>query len=248
MALPYHSFISWNLFGLEIQAYGVMVAIAVIVATIIAVHEAKRKKENPEHIYNIVFWLVITALIVSRITHILIYPESYSSFWEMLMVWKGGLAWYGAFFGGVLGTFLYAKLHKINFWKFADIIAPGIPIGHIFGRIGCILGDGGHVGKLTSMPWGVYVNGELRHLTALYSIIGLVIVSIIVWKLRKKNKFDGFVFASYVMLYAVMRNIVELFRADPTWFGLTMAQWSTIILFVVFGIFMWIGLKRKNSY
>lgn len=245
MALPYTSFLSWNLFGITIQAYGLFVAIAVIVGTIICYYEAKRKKEDADHIFNLLLWIVISAAVISRITHLMIYPEDYNTILDMLMVWKGGLTWYGAFFGGLLGVLLYMKLKKLNFLKYLDIIAPAIPIGHIFGRIGCVLGDGGHVGKLTSMPWGFLVNGEVRHVTAWYSIIGLIIVSIIIWKLRTKDKFDGFVFASYILLYSVMRFIVELFRDDPTVFGLTMAHWSTIILFVIFGIFMWIKLKKK---
>jgi len=164
---------------------------------------------------------------------------------SIFKIWEGGLSWVGGLIGGIVAGFLYIRFNKLKFWKYADAVAPSIAIGHAIGRIGCILGDGGHVGKLTTMPWGFLVNGEIRHVTAWYGLIIESFNFFILWKLRKKKYYDGFLLMLYILLYSTFRFIIDFFRVDPTYYYLTATQWILIVLFLISGYFLFKNLKGK---
>jgi len=249
MALPYRSFISWQLGPITIQSYGVMVALAFLVATLIAVREAKRRRLDSEKIYGLVIWVLVGGIFGSRLMYVLgnlsyFFPNDLLAIFK---IWEGGLSWAGGLLGGIVTGFLYLKLHKLKVWKYADVCSPPLAIGHAIGRIGCILGDGGHVGKLTTMPWGFLVNNEVRHVTAWYGLILESFNFLILWKLRKKKYFDGFLLAMYMFIYSIGRFIIDFFRVDPIRYGLTATQWILIVLFLISGFFLFKHLKNKIS-
>ncbi|MAG50368.1 hypothetical protein CL621_01845 [archaeon] len=230
--IPYKSFISWDLGFLTIQSYGLMLALAFLVGIYLLVKEAKKKEISLKHVYNLSFYCIISGLIGSRIAFVLANPELYvNNFLEVFQIWKGGLVFYGGLFGAIIFAFFYIKKNKLDFWKFADLFSIPVVVSHIIGRIGCILGDGGHVGKLTTVSWGVLVNNEVRHLTAAYSVVGLLIILGILTFLKRKRLKQGVLFLSYLLLYSIVRFIVEIFRFELRYFGLTFAQYICIVLF-----------------
>ncbi|MBW3000033.1 prolipoprotein diacylglyceryl transferase [Candidatus Woesearchaeota archaeon] len=245
MALPYNSFITFDLGPVTIHAYGIMVAVGFIAAILIGLWGAKRKKLNPEHIYGLAVWIIIGAIAGSRIFYVI---GSWQYFAanpiEILVLWKGGLSYIGGLIGALTTTYFYIKNCKLPYWKYADVVAPGIALGHVFGRIGCILGDGGHIGKITTMPWGVIVEGQLRHMTAFYDMIAELIIFGILIYLMKRKSFEGFLLPSYVMLYCSQRFFTDFLRIDQIYLGLTGTQYTCILLFLVFGFFV---LKKKGK-
>lgn len=244
--LPYKSFISFNLGPLTIQSWGLMVAIGFLIAIAMAVHEAKKQKIKPENIYNIAFIAIITGIIGARLGFVLQEWGYYSNnLIDIFKIWKGGMGFLSGFLIALLFVYLYIKRNNWNFWKYVDIVTPAIVIGQAFGRIGCILGDGGHVGRLTNMPWGFLVNNEVRHVTAWYSLIGLIMVYFILFAIKSKKYKQGTVFLSYLMLYSVMRFIVDIFRIDPRYFGLTAMQTIAIPVFLIAG---YIVLKKYRKH
>ncbi len=244
--IPYKSFISWDLGFLTIQSYGLMLVLAFLVGIFLAARDAKKKGINLEHIYNLAFYSILGGLIGSRIFFILAHSDLYvNNFLEIFKIWKGGLVFYGGLFGALVFDYFYIRKNKLNFWKFADLFAVPLVVGHIIGRIGCILGDGGHVGKLTIVPWGVLINNEIRHLTAVYSVIGLFFILIILIFLKKEKLKRGVLFLAYLMLYAIMRFIVEIFRSGERYFGWTMVQYTCIILF--FGSLLLLKRFKRKS-
>ena len=247
MALPYKSYISWNIGPLTIHAFGLMVALAFLVATLLAVREAKRRRLDSERIYGLVIWLIVGGIFGSRILYVIgnwsyFFPHD---IFAIFKVWEGGMDWIGGFLGAIVTGFLYLKFNRLKFWKYADTLAPSIAIGHAIGRIGCILGDGGHVGKLTTMPWGFLVNNEIRHVTAWYGLILESFNFFILWKLRKKKYFDGFLLMTYIFIYSIGRFIIDFFRVDPVYYGLTGTQWILIALFLISGFSLFKNLKKK---
>ncbi|MDB6023867.1 MAG: prolipoprotein diacylglyceryl transferase [Verrucomicrobiales bacterium] len=140
------------------------------------------------------------------------------------MIQKGGLVFYGGFIGALLAMVLYTRLKKIPLWKFADAVAPSIALGHTFGRIGCLM-TGCCFGKQCSLPWAItfpeghetHVMGGLAtpvHPTQIYeAVLNFSLYLFLAWFYQRK-KFSGQVFAMYLICYAVLRSIVELFRAD----------------------------------
>ena len=105
-------------------------------------------------------------------------------------------------------------------------------------------------GKITSLPWAIYMDNALRHPVVLYEIIGLIIIAAILLNLKKLKSFDGFLFSSYVMLYSVQRMILDFFRiesTDPRYLGLTPTQYVVIALFIITAYFITIKFNKIKS-
>lgn len=234
MALPYVYYPEINLGFIKIYTFGLIVAIAFLAGLWFSLKEAKRKGTNKDIVYGLVFYIILGGIIGSRLLHIVLYWDFYSdNVLSVFMLWHGGLAFYGGFIGAVIAAFIFLKSKRLKFFKYADLVAPSTALGHAIGRIACLVGDGGHVGKLTTLPFGVIVNSELRHLTALYSFFNLVFLFSLLLYLRKKKFFTGFLFLFYICYYAFTRFLIDLLRIDPTFYGLTAVQWIAIPMFFV---------------
>jgi len=227
---------------LKIYSWGFMVALAFIVATILSAKEAKRKKIDHEKIYSLVAYIIIGAIIGSRIGYLLFNP---TSILDIFKFWEGGLSFHGGFIGGTLFGFFYVKKNKLNFWEIADVVAPSIPLAQAIGRIGCFL-RGCCYGIETALPWGINYLGETRHPTQIYSSIALFLIFIFLSKQKYKKSFNGALFLTYIIIYSVFRFFIEFIRAEPrVLFGLTGAQIASIVLFVI-AIFIFLRFKKKN--
>ena len=237
MALPYHSFISWDIGAITIQSYGLMVALAFLAGLFLAVKEAKKRKLDEEIIYDLAFYILIGGIVGARIANVIQEWGYYSgNLAGIFKIWQGGLNFNGGFILASLLAYIYLKRKRLNFWLYMDTFAPSIAIGHAIGRIGCILGDGGHVGKLTNMPWGFLVNGEARHVTAWYELFFLIALFILLTAIKDKKKIKGktgSLFLIYLSAYSVGRSVIDIFRADPTYLGLTSMQWTAIPFFFI---------------
>ena len=176
-AIPYQPFNAIPIGPITIYMWGIMVAIAFLVGTYFAVKEAKRRGMNVDKIYNLLILIIVGALIGSRIFYFIFYRHEGAAIGliDFFKVWEGGLSFFGGFVGAfAVGTW-YILRTKMGFWRTADLLAPSIAIGHAIGRVGCYL-TGLHTGKLTTVPWGIAVDGAVRHSTPMYEFIGLTII------------------------------------------------------------------------
>lgn len=231
--LPYFEIHEINLGFFKIQIWGLIAAIAYLVAILLVVKEAKKRKLNTEQIYDLSFWIMLSSLIGARIGFIIENYSSFNNFLDILKIWDGGLAFYGGFLGAILAFYIYIKKKKLNFWKYADLFIIPLVIGHTISRVGCYI-TGDHLGTATNVPWAIMQQGQLRHPVILYELIGLVILLFILLQLKKLKKIDGFLFSSYVLGYAILRFFVSFFRAgDKVYYGLQSAQYIAIILFII---------------
>jgi len=161
---------------------------------------------------------------------------------------RSGGVFYGGLFGAVLAGYILMKRYRLPWWKTADACAPGIAIGNFFGRQGCFAA-GCCWGKPTSLPWGVKFS-ELGHEitgvpidahlhpTQLYESFSMLIVfGFLLW-LHKRKRFSGQVILLYVLLYSIIRFLIEFVRDDPrgdilgltTLTGLSTSQIISIIV------------------
>ncbi len=232
---------------LHFNMYGLMFALGFFIATLLAVREANKKGIQKDVIENLVLSILIGSIIGARLFYVLFYwPTTMPlTFWDIFKIWEGGLAFFGGFIGALIAGFIYIRKHKLDFWKFADILTLPLVVGHILGRLGDYF-TGGHPGKVADLPWAIYLDGALRHPVVLYEIIGLVIIGTLLYSLRKTQKFDGFLFLAYMQLYSAQRFILDFFRiasTDPRFLGLTPTQYLVIVLFIIAAITMSL-LKR----
>ena len=214
--------IAFYLGSYPVHWYGMMMAVAFLAGLWTASRRAMREGVDPEKILDLGPWLIVGTILGARTLYVTTYwrEEFAGKPWtEIFMVQHGGLVYYGGLIGAVLAGLLFLRLKKLSTWKVADIMAPSIALGYVFGRIGCLL-NGCCYGRPCDLPWAIhfppghatYPNGV--HPTQIYdSLLNLVMYIGLAWLFRRK-KFDGQVFAAYLMGYAVTRSIVESFRGD----------------------------------
>src|SRR6185295_7207291 len=121
---------------LTIYSYGLMVAIAAIVCSLLLARDAKKYNIAPEIIFDLVFWVVFGGIIGARIFYVILNLDYFiHNAKEMIMIQNGGLAWQGSFIAGALTGIFYVKKHKLSFWLLVDLVAPYIALGQSIGRI-----------------------------------------------------------------------------------------------------------------
>lgn len=210
----------------KIYSYGVFVAIGFIAALWVAGREISRKGLDREKFLDMGFWVVIAAIAGARIFHVLVYWDQYRSDpLEILKLWNGGLVFYGGFLAAVALCAYFLRRHRMPFLPVADASALGIPLGLGFGRIGCTAA-GCCYGKLTTVPWAVVYSdpaslaplGVHLHPTQIYeSLAGFAIFGTL-YLMRDRFRTPGMMFWTMIILYGVIRSILEIFRDDPRGF------------------------------
>ena len=126
---------SFSIFGLEIRFYGLLISFAILLGVILVSFFAKKKGIKGSDMIDVALIVVPIAIICARILYVLTSGHKYT-FVEALKIWNGGLSIYGAVMGGALGTFIAAKVKKLNFLDLADIILPVVLLGQAIGRWG----------------------------------------------------------------------------------------------------------------
>lgn len=253
--------IAFYLGSFPVHWYGVMMALAFLAGLWTAGRRGRREGIASEKIVDIGPWLIVGGILGARTVYVATYwQESFAGqpIGEIFMVQHGGLVFYGGLIGAALAGILFAAAKKLPLWKLADILAPSIALGYVFGRIGCLL-NGCCYGRACDLPWAIhfppghetYPHGV--HPTEIYdSLLNLGLYLGLAWLYRRK-KFDGQVFAAYLMCYAVTRSIVEAFRGDYTpghlHGGLTPAHLVSIGIFAAGLALIWLlprpQLKRE---
>jgi phosphatidylglycerol---prolipoprotein diacylglyceryl transferase len=214
--------VAFDLGGLTIYWYGVLVAAGFLAGIWTASRRAPRSGIPGERVADLGPWLILGAIVGSRLLFVVSYWEEEFAgrpFWEVFMIRNGGLVFYGGFIGAALAHVLYCRWKRIPLWKMADVLAPSIALGYFFGRLGCLM-NGCCYGAPCDLPWAIRfpigheTYPEAVHPTQLYeSFSGLLIYLGLAWGYKHK-RFDGEVFGWYLVANAVVRFGVEFFRAD----------------------------------
>jgi phosphatidylglycerol:prolipoprotein diacylglycerol transferase len=239
-----------------------MMAVAFLAGFWTASRRCVRDGLSAEKILDLGPWLIIGAILGARTLYVTTYwQESFAGrpFYEIFEIWNGGLVYYGGLVGAVLGGLIYSRLKKVPVWKLADALAPSIALGYVFGRIGCFL-NGCCFGRACDLPWAVHYPADNPlhpptfpvHPTQIYdSLMNLALYVALAWLYRRK-KFDGQIFALYLMCYAVTRSIAESFRGDydqahiHTTFHLTPGQIVSVGIFAAGALLFAIQFCRRT--
>lgn len=239
--------IAFNLGGIQVHWYGIIIASAVVLATILAVQEAKRRRIDPDSIYDLILWALPVAIITARMYYVIFewgYYQNHVD--EIVRVWDGGIAIYGALIGAGIVVYLFCRENWIPVWLMLDIIAPVLIMAQGIGRWGNFMNQEAF-GRITSLTFlqslhlphfiiqQMLIDGAYRQPTFLYESLWDVLGFIVLMSLRhKKHLFkQGEVFLSYVIWYAFGRFFVEGMRTDSLMLlGIRVSQWLSVILFI----------------
>src|ERR1700722_7242391 len=211
--------IAFNLGPLTVHWYGVLVAIGFLAGLWTASRRAKSVGIAPEKIFDLGPWLIIGGILGGRVLYVISYwrEEFAGNLSEIFMVQHGGLVFYGGLVGATIAGIFYLHLKKLPLWNVADIVAPSIALGYVFGRLGCFM-NGCCYGRACEAPWGLHFPGDHAppgapvHPTGLSdSFLNLGFYFFLAWLFRRR-KFEGQIFAMYLVGYALLRSFVEYFR------------------------------------
>jgi phosphatidylglycerol---prolipoprotein diacylglyceryl transferase len=214
--------IAFQIGSLTVHWYGVFLAVGFLVGLWTAGRRGLRAGLPPEKILDSGVWLIVGGIVGARLFYVITYwDESFAGrpFSEVFMVQHGGLVYYGGLIGASLAFVAYAYFKNLPLWKLADVLAPSISLGYAIGRYGCLM-NGCCYGRPTDMPWAIHfpsdheTHGVGVHPTQIYeSLLAFGLYLFLAWLFRRK-KFDGQVFAAYLVGYALLRSVVEFFRGD----------------------------------
>ncbi len=243
---------------LTIHTYGFLIAVGFLIGLWLAVRQGKKEGIPVNKILDLGFYILLAAIIGSRLFFILINFNHYAQNpADIFKIWEGGLVFYGGVLLALPTVVWYVKKNGMGIWKTADIFAPSIAIGHVFGRLGCLAAGCCYGRTAETLPWGiVFTDPEclaptnlLLHPTQLYESAGELLNFFILITLRKYKSFNGQLFMMYLILYAVLRFFVEFFRGDVARgflvSHLSVSQGISILMFLA-GIAGLMILRRKK--
>lgn len=266
--------VAFRLGPLAVHWYGIIIVTSVLVAAYIANLEAKRRGQDPDHVWNALLLCLVLGIIGARLYHVFSSPRGGMVGWDyyrknplaILQVWHGGLAIYGAVAGGLLGVYIYARLNKLSFLQWVDIGTPGLTLAQAIGRWGNFINQELY-GYPTSLPWGITIAPSYRippyddltvypastrfHPTFLYeslwNLLGFLLLMYVARRYRDRL-LDGDVLCLYAIWYPMGRIFVEALRPDA-WLirGIAAAQIFAAIAIVVSVVVIIYRHRRARS-
>lgn len=244
--------------NLTVYAYGFFIAIGFVLGFILAIRRSREEGISFERVVDLLFCVVLSAVIGARILFVLINFEYYRNHpLQILSLWEGGLVFYGGLLLATVVSIVYLRWSRLPVWKTADLFSPSIALGLFFGRIGCFFA-GCCYGKETSLAWGMTFtdpNSLARlhfslHPTQLYEALGsLSLFLFLNWE-RRHRTFEGQIFWLFLLLYSVLRFIIEFLRDDPRGFffgGVLSTSQGIGIFLALTSLFMLFYLKRRQG-
>lgn len=239
-----------SIFGIHLWWYGLSYTLGFLNAFRFIKHKRSSLGLSMREVYNLILLIVGGVLFGGRFVEVVFYEWPFYSEHVNLIpaYWLGGMATHGLLFGGLLGVWLFCRLHKKRLLNFTDTLAiPGAFIMGV-GRIGNFI-DGQIVGSITSVWWAVqFPDAEgFRHPVVLYDgLKNLLIIPIIIY-FGKKRPPSGVLTGIALFLYAFLRIFVDLFREYPTsLLGLATGQVLNITLSIVGLFFIIVPYWKKN--
>lgn len=263
---------AFTVFGFDIAYYGLAVALGMLVGALVAYHEAKKTNQNVEDYIDFTTYTLIAAIVGARLYYVVFQWEYYSK--NPLQIFNlraGGLAIYGGIIASAITLLVFARVRKKSFWLMADTACQGLVIGQIIGRWGNFFNReafGGYTDGLFAMQIpvseahglteelldnvvSVYGMDYIQvHPTFLYEGAWNLMLFIVLCLYKRHKKFDGEVFALYVLGYGMGRAWIEGLRTDQLLIGNTgiaVSQALSVVLVIAALIFILVGRNKKTK-
>ena len=250
--------------GVTVYSYGVMVAAGFIAALAWINYDSRRQGLDSARSIDLAFYLILAAIVGSRILHVAV-SERQRFLEDPLMIvriWEGGLVFYGGLIAALAVAFWYIKKHRMPALKVCDVFSPAIALGHAIGRIGCFLAGCCYGRVLDSSPWYSLIFPDDPHTfappgvpvypTQLMESAGEFLNFALLIIVGRYKRFDGQVFACYLMFYAVIRFAMEFFRGDiergfviEPW--LSTSGFISVLMFAAGAFLFFIFRKRARA-
>ena len=240
--------VAFDLGPIQVKWYGILMATGVLVATLMAINEGKKRQIMPDDFIDFLLWAVPIGFIGARIYYVVFEWGYFSQHPDQIIaIWNGGIAIYGGLIAGLIVLLVFCHQRMLPPFLMLDIIAPGVMAAQVIARWGNFMNQEAHGGPVTRqflenlyLPEFIIeqmnINGTYYHPTFLYeslwSLLGFVLIVTI--RNRKQLLRQGEVALSYVLWYSVGRFFIEGMRTDSLWIGewIRVSQALSLALFI----------------
>lgn len=252
-----------NIGPFSIYWYSVLVIVALFIGIAIADKYSKKINLPGTLINDMILGLVISSIIGARLYYVIFNFKDYSdNLLEIIMLWKGGLAIYGAIIAGAIYLFIYCHKKEVSTIKLLDVCSLSLLLGQAIGRWGNFFNGEAYGGITTKESLqnlhipdfiikGMYIDGSYRTPTFLYESIWCLIGVVILFSIRKKkNYIKGRQVSFYLLWYGIGRFFIENLRSDSLYIG---DYKISVIVSIIIAIIGLIGFsitsikKHKNN-
>lgn len=253
--------IAFRLGPIEVHWYGVIIATGVVIALVLSVREGRRRGINEDYFYDYLLWALPISIISARLYYV-IFQWPYYSYHpdEIIAIWDGGIAIYGAIIGGVLTLFFFCRAKHLSIWTMMDVIAPTLIMAQGIGRWGNFMNQEAF-GVITTkaalvsqhLPMWIInqmnISGHYRVPTFLYESLWDLSGFVVLLLLRQRHHLfkRGEVFLTYVLWYSFGRFFIEGMRTDSLMLGsvIRVSQLLSLIFFV--GALVVFVIRRRKE-
>jgi len=255
----------------QLRYYGLMYIVAFSVVYLLVIRRIDHDEGfdySRETIQNYLVWAVAALLIGGRLGYVLFYNLDYYLAHPLAVIFPfdlsdgfrfvgiSGLSYHGGLVGIIVASVIFLRRERINFWNFADLFCPAIPLGYTFGRIGNFL-NGELYGRVTDVWWGMYFPQDplhaLRHPSQLYeAFFEGIFLFIILWSVRNQRHAEGILFPLYLIGYGTVRFCIEFFREPDPQIGfvagaLSMGQALCLAMILCGAGIIWMKKRRGGT-
>ena len=241
----------------KIPLYGVFFFVGMFAAAVIAAILSKKKKIEFFDFLCAVVFVMIGAMVGAKLLFIIVsWKEIMRLHLSFLEIIRGGFVFYGGLIGGILAILLFGKTFKVKLADYVDVFACALPLGHAFGRVGCLFGgccygieyDGfGHVCYCSAANVNTPLETPLFPVQLLEAFLLLCLFFVLLFLLLK-GKARGKIVFVYAAIYAVLRFVLEFLRGDAergVLWGISTSQWISLLLFA--GAIFLLFYKKKEK-
>lgn len=248
---------------LDIHWYGIMYLLGFAGAWLLAMRRAgfAHTIVNRKQVENLVTYVAFGVILGGRVGYVFFYHFDYwlsDPLW-LVRVWEGGMSFHGGLLGVTLALVLYAWRIKQPFLALTDFVAPMVPLGLGFGRLGNFIGQE-LWGRASDVPWAMVFpkdpSGLARHPSQLYqaALEGGVLFAVVYWYSARPRP-RGTVTGLFLILYACFRIFAEFFREPDQHIQYDLFGWVTRgqilslpMLFLGLGLLLWsLVLRRRRA-
>ena len=228
----------------QLRYYGLMYVVAFFIVYLLVMYRIKNENFNfsRDIIQSFFLWVVVGLMIGARLGYVIFYnlkyylgnpleiilPFSFSNGFHYTGI--GGMSYHGGLLGIVLAAVIFCVRNRVSFWVFSELFTPAIPLGYTFGRLGNFI-NGELYGRITDMPWGMYFplapTFQLRHPSQLYeAFFEGIFLFLVLWSIRKKSPFNGFLLSLYLIGYGLVRFFIEFVRQPDPQLGFVLGPFT----------------------
>ncbi|BDR60248.1 prolipoprotein diacylglyceryl transferase [Lactobacillus xylocopicola] len=257
--------VAFNLGGLSVKWYGVIMACAIILAVSMAIVEGRKRQIASDDFLDLLLWAVPLGYLGARLYYVIFEWPYYAQHPDQIIaIWNGGIAIYGGLLAGLVVLLVFCYKRMLPPFLMLDVITPGVMAAQIIGRWGNFFNQEAHGGPTTQaflqglhLPafiidqmkiGGVYYQPTFLY-ESCFNLLGLVIILAL---RHKKHLFkQGEVFMLYLAWYAVVRFFVEGLRTDSLYLSGTIRvsqMLSLVLLVAVIALFVYRRMVVKPKW